>query len=212
MIYLYVKQHSVTKLKYFGKTTRDPYTYLGSGLKWQRHINKHGTNHVETLQVWEFADQAACTTFALEYSKNNNIVESNEWANLKDEDGLQGWGIGNKHNLGRKLTEETKSKISNSHKGQNYLKGHIQTAEHIVARTISRQANGEWHSSQTKAKIQQARGQSIIVHFTDGSVVKLPSRSELGRYLGITSTTGRNILIGKTPKEKYNITCIETTK
>ena len=31
--YLYIKQHSVTKLKYFGKTTKkDPVKYLGSGI------------------------------------------------------------------------------------------------------------------------------------------------------------------------------------
>lgn len=82
----------------------------------------------------------------------------------------------------------------------------------VTFRTTSRQINGEWHSSQTKAKIQQALGEAIRVHFVDGTVVELPSRSALGKYLGVTSTTGRNIIIGKTSKEKYNITRIETTK
>ena len=43
MIYLYVKQHSITKLKYFGMTEKQkcPIKYLGSGLLWNKHINKH---------------------------------------------------------------------------------------------------------------------------------------------------------------------------
>lgn len=48
-VYLYVKQHSITGLKYFGKTVRDPNTYFGSGTYWNRHIDKHGREHVETF-------------------------------------------------------------------------------------------------------------------------------------------------------------------
>ena len=52
-IYLYVKQHSITGLKYFGKTTKiDPFLYKGSGKYWQRHIKKYGKNFIETLEVW----------------------------------------------------------------------------------------------------------------------------------------------------------------
>ena len=40
--YLYVKQHSITGMKYFGKTTRNPIKYIGSGKYWKRHISKHG--------------------------------------------------------------------------------------------------------------------------------------------------------------------------
>jgi len=32
--YLYIKKHNETGLKYFGKTTQDPYTYQGSGTDW----------------------------------------------------------------------------------------------------------------------------------------------------------------------------------
>ena len=211
MIYLYVKQHLKTKLKYFGKTNRDPYKYLGSGLHWKRHINKHGLQHVETNQVWCFQNQEECTKFALEYSRINNIIESNEWANLKDEDGLAGWGVGNKHNVGRKLSDETKRKIANSHIGLNYLKGRKQSDEHIKAKTAARKANGDWLSDETKSKIQKARGTAITVYFKNGMTLKLPSISSLGKHLNVTSTTAKNIYSGATPKEKYNIIRIETT-
>jgi hypothetical protein len=42
--YLYLKQHNKTGLQYFGKTIRDPFTYAGSGVYWNAHLEKHGDN------------------------------------------------------------------------------------------------------------------------------------------------------------------------
>jgi len=41
VVHLYVKQHSITKLKYFGKTIQDPIKYSGSGVHWKKHLKKH---------------------------------------------------------------------------------------------------------------------------------------------------------------------------
>ena len=38
IIYLYLKQHNITGLKYFGKTEQNPYKYKGSGIYWLRHL------------------------------------------------------------------------------------------------------------------------------------------------------------------------------
>lgn len=38
IIHLYVKIHNVTGLKYFGKTTKDPFKYRGSGKYWLAHL------------------------------------------------------------------------------------------------------------------------------------------------------------------------------
>lgn len=86
-IYLYVKQHQITGLKYFGKTTRNPLTYKGSGKYWIRHCKKHGYS-IDTLEVWEFSCEEQCKEFAFKYSQKHNIVESSEWANLIPEDGV----------------------------------------------------------------------------------------------------------------------------
>lgn len=51
-----------------------------------RHCRKHGKPI--TLEVWTFEDQVECTKFALQFSKDNNIVESPEWANMIVEDGI----------------------------------------------------------------------------------------------------------------------------
>ena len=88
--YLYIKQHKITKLKYFGKTTKsDPVSYKGSGIHWKRHIMKHG-EHVETLWYKLFTNEKELIDYALNFSKENDIVNSKEWANLKEENGLDG--------------------------------------------------------------------------------------------------------------------------
>lgn len=50
IIYLYLKTHNTTGLKYLGKTVKDPSTYKGSGLHWTRHLAKHG-NDVNTEAI-----------------------------------------------------------------------------------------------------------------------------------------------------------------
>lgn len=81
-IYLYIKTHNKTGLKYFGKTEMDdPYLYLGSGKYWIRHLKKHGNDiHTEILNV--YTDKEECRKDAIKFSIENNIVDSEEWANL----------------------------------------------------------------------------------------------------------------------------------
>jgi len=89
--YLYIKQHEVTGLQYFGKTTRKNVEgYLGSGKHWKRHIRKHGTNYVKTTWYMLFTNSVDLTAFALKFSQDNDIVESKEWANLIEENGIDG--------------------------------------------------------------------------------------------------------------------------
>jgi hypothetical protein len=88
--FFYIKQHMVTGKLYCGKTTRDPFKYLGSGLYWRRHIRKHGEVHVATLYVELFTEKDLLTEFAIDFSTKMKIVESACWANLKLENGLDG--------------------------------------------------------------------------------------------------------------------------
>ena len=113
-IYLYIKQHSITGIKYFGKTIQDPYTYIGSGKRWLNHINTHGREHVITTAVWKFDCEDAAKKFAINFSIKNNIVEDFTWANLQIENGIDGAPIGHI------IASETKRKISEAKKGQRY--------------------------------------------------------------------------------------------
>ena len=109
--WLYIKQHNVTGLKYFGKTTKDPFLYKGSGKYWKDHIRKHG-NNITTVWTELFTDKQTLTEYALQFSNQHNIVESKEWANLINENGIDG------NVPGSKITEETRRKLSVSHQGQ----------------------------------------------------------------------------------------------
>jgi len=109
--WLYIKQHNITGLKYFGKTTKDPLLYKGSGKYWKDHIKKHG-NDISTVWTELFTDKQKLTEYALHFSKQHSIVESREWANLIDENGIDG------NVPGSKISEETRQKLSAAHKGQ----------------------------------------------------------------------------------------------
>lgn len=95
-IYLYLKTHNKTGLKYLGKTKKpDPHKYEGSGVVWQKHIKKHGYD-VKTEILFESDDPELFKKIALEYSHKLNVVESKEFANLTHE-----MGDGGSNNLGR---------------------------------------------------------------------------------------------------------------
>lgn len=110
-IYLYVKTHKKTGLKYLGKTSaRNPHTYPGSGFYWKKHLNAHGYDYdTEILKECQTNEEIA--EWGLYYSKLWDVVASNEWANLTEESGSGG-------NNGVIWTEEMRQKASKRNKGQ----------------------------------------------------------------------------------------------
>lgn len=194
IIHLYVKRHNITGLKYFGKTTRtDPYKYLGSGSYWRRHINKHGKD-IETISVWSFDIIEEATKFALQFSTDNNIVESELWANLIPEDaahgGLKGFkhtpesrtkmsesSKGNQHRVGKYHTAETKIKISNSRIGKHYTEDHKRnislskqiywTEEARIAHGLNQKGRGAGSSNPQYGKIWMTDGLNNVIIKSD---------------------------------------------
>lgn len=127
--YLYIKQHKTTGLKYFGKTTlSDPIKYHGSGTYWNRHLEKNGYL-IETIWIKLFTDKDELVNFALNFSEENKIVESSEWANLKPENGLQGGGV--KGIQLKPRTQEHKDNISKSVLETLALKGVVRKEKPI---------------------------------------------------------------------------------
>jgi len=131
--YLYIKQHSITGKLYFGKmaTTRykTPESYYGSGIRWQRHIKKYGKIHVVTLWYCLFQDQEECTSFALNFSEQQNIVKSEDWLNLITENGLTGTPPGTKFGTQSKESNEKRRKALTGIKHINRCSS-ILTQEH----------------------------------------------------------------------------------
>lgn len=111
IIYLYLKTHNVTGLKYLGKTTQDPFKYNGSGKYWKLHLKEHGIN-LTTKILYQTNDNEEFKKVATYYSHKYNIVESNKFANLIIEEGQGGDTWSGKHH-----SEESKLKISKSKRG-----------------------------------------------------------------------------------------------
>jgi hypothetical protein len=92
---LLVLTHNVTGLKYFCKTTRikNLHWYKGSGIYWKRHMRVHGRD-VSAGVVGIYNDKDRCMAAALAFSEKYDIVNSDEWANLAVENGINGAGAG----------------------------------------------------------------------------------------------------------------------
>ena len=142
--YLYLKKHNQTGLMYFGKTVRNPESYAGSGVYWNRHLEKHG-NDISTVWTKPFTDKKELVKYALDYSKKHNIVESSNYANLKDEDGLMDGDTG--------LTEQGRMKIKASSKARRHSE---ETKQRIREARATQKAPmlGRKHSAETIARIR----------------------------------------------------------
>lgn len=86
MIYLYIKTHNITGLKYLGKTERNPETYQGSGKYWCRHIKKHSYD-VTTEVIYQSENKEDIKSAGIYYSLFYDVVKSKQWANLIEEKG-----------------------------------------------------------------------------------------------------------------------------
>ena len=150
--WLYIKQHNDTGLKYFGKTIKkDPVKYLGSGIHWTRHLEKHGKN-ISTIWTKLFTDKDSLIDFALKFSEENKIVESSEWANLKVEDGLMGGDTGITAH-GRQLLREKSA--SRKHSPETIAKIRAKRALQVML-------TGRTLSGESKEKIRQKRALQIM--------------------------------------------------
>ena len=159
MITLYIKTHRITGLKYFGKTTcDDPYRYTGGGKVWRRHLMKHGFDY-DTEIYLQSEDQDYVTQEALRFSRAYDIVNSPLWANLQEENGIDGYPLGisfsekhreniGKSNKGKVRSQEARSKMSKAKKGKipsqehrdkisGRLKGRTFSQKHLERLSVS---------------------------------------------------------------------------
>ena len=115
--YLYKKTHNQTGLKYLGKTESDPYTYKGSGIRWNNHLSVHG-NDVSTEVLRECESNDEIRYWGEYYSTLWNVVESDEWANLKAETG-DGGSYPHREET-KKLLSEIKRGLPAHNKGKSW--------------------------------------------------------------------------------------------
>lgn len=159
--YLYIKQHNKTGLKYFGKTTKkDPLKYKGSGLHWKRHLKIHG-NDVKTLWVQLFENEQELIEYAKKFSEENDIVNSDKWANLKNENGLDG---GRESGfIGHKPSEEIRKKYSERMKKNNPMFDENVKQKHLLSmkssETIKKKSQSKKGNTNVRGKVWYNNGQ-----------------------------------------------------
>jgi hypothetical protein len=159
-IYLYVKTHNKTGLKYLGKTTQDPYTYLGSGVDWKQHLKENGEYH--TTQIIRICNSnKELNEWGRYYSILWNVVESKEWANRIPETG-GGW-----------CDEQARKKISKALTG---LKRPPPTPEH--RKKLSQSSKGK--SKPRSKEHQRVLTESIKSNWAN-NLERKKQVSELGK-------------------------------
>ena len=144
-IYLYVKTHNKTGLKYLGKTTMaDPHTYRGSGVDWKTHLQEHGEDYTTEI-IRECKTNQELNYWGRYYSELWNVVESTDWANRIPETGGGVCGPEVATKISQQLrgkkkplrTDIHKENLSKSAKG----KTKIRSQEHQNALTESIKSN-----------------------------------------------------------------------
>lgn len=181
-IYLYLKTHNKTGLKYLGKTEKsDPYKYQGSGHYWQRHIQTHGYD-VTTEILFETEDKEEFKKIAFEYSRKLNVVESPEFANLVHE-----VGDGGANNLNRELTIEWKSNIGSSvsetKTSKDWIENVLPTTIENYKKTVSDQT---WKETVGKEK---AKKQSKSISKTKSSKEWKEADNKTCEYCGLVTSS-----------------------
>lgn len=93
---LMIKTHNKTGLKYLCYTRKKDYiSYTGSGIDWLLHLSEHGSDF-KTELILETDNFEEFKKIAIEKSLEYDIVNSNNWANRKIEEGDGGNTVSNK--------------------------------------------------------------------------------------------------------------------
>jgi hypothetical protein len=213
IIYLYVKTHNVTGLKYLGKTSAsNPHTYRGSGTYWNAHLRIHGYNY-STEILRECSSKLEVQRFGIYYSELWNIVAATDangkkiWANLKPESGDGGCqpleSIEKMKNTKKLNGTENRnpmisSKMVASKKKNGTLNGN--TLQSIAKGIATKKANGtDKMSSKTKLKLSSVKTGCIGRKFS--------AEDKAAHSIRLTGHKKHNVLVSRLEDRKVMTLC-----
>ena len=146
-----IKEHNTTGLRYLCVTSKDDHnSYKGSGKYWTTHIKKHGYD-VTTTVIFESPQQHIFDAKSFEISKEYDVVNSQQWANLCHETGFK------KSVLGLRHTEESKVKMSRSSKRLSGWK-HTEESKILMAKAAKSQTHLPMTEAARKKLSQSNKG------------------------------------------------------
>ena len=159
MLYLLVKEHNLTGLKYLCKKTAHSFDecekYKGSGVYWKKHLTKYG-NDVSTTCLFITEDKEEFKKVAKKYSLEYEVTQSKEWANLCDEEGQGGNTI-----IDKKIhSQKTSFGIKNSKnypKLLEHLKEQTKISQPLAAKAAKEKLTGISKSEEHKYNMRGER-------------------------------------------------------
>jgi hypothetical protein len=162
LTYIYVKQ-APSGLLYLGKTVKNikinPHCYLGSGKYWLEHLKSRGY-HAKDIKTWilhETTDLEDLKLMGLYYSNLFDVVNSNDWANLKLEEGDGGMTrCGENHPMKNK---ELALKVANVRREKGWIvtEETKQRQREAKLKNPSKYWEGKERSQETKDKIKETK-------------------------------------------------------
>jgi hypothetical protein len=198
---LLVMQHNATGLKYFCKSSRldELKYYKGSGKYWKRHRAKHG-NDITVGVLGVYYDKQRCVEVAEKFSKEHNIANSKEWANLIQENGLDGAGLGEaNHRYGKpspcigQKRPNTSAKVSGSLNGMwgktSPMKGKKNIGASLALKGRKRPEGGG-KKPHPVVKIEDNGTETIYKSVTDAAKENNVNRSSVHRCCTGKAKTG----------------------
>jgi len=193
-ITLYIATHNITGLKYFGKTTRYftqedlQKSYHGSGTEWLLHLKEFGDD--VTMEIHGIYNLEDVENKALVFSLINEITESELWANMKSENGLDGG-----------TTEEaTKKMLKTRKENGSYITG----AKQMVETKRIKDINGE--DIYTKTARKSAETMKIKGIYKDNA--KKISKTRKDKKLSIGMKNPKAKIIGiYNERDELKFTC-----
>jgi hypothetical protein len=150
---LYIKE--LAGIKYFGKSVKENISsYRGSGKIWKDRIKKYGPANVKTIWISEwFNEPEHLVDFALLFSEIYDIVNSNEWANHKPENGLDGGFTSNAFNAPDAIIKRSRTQLGVSCP-QRGRKGKPSKLKGVPKSEDTKQKMRKPKSPEHKAKLQ----------------------------------------------------------
>ena len=159
MLYLLVKEHNLTGLKYLCKKSARSFDeckkYKGSGVYWKKHLAKYG-NDVNTICLFVTENIDEFCKVSKKYSLEFNVTKSKEWANLCDEQGQGGNTVTNVKENGKK-TKKALHRPEVREKHLRHLYKHVKNIQPLAAKAAKEKLTGVLKSEKHKENMRGKR-------------------------------------------------------
>lgn len=194
---LMIKTHNKTGLKYlcYTQSTGIYYdNYKGSGKRWKEHLKKHGDDII-TVLLFESDSYDEFKLYAIEKSIEFDIVQSDQWANLKPEDGTGGDTVSNKKWITDGASDVYINKDNALPEGWRYGRSNCVFKDSIKQREFASRVDIEFRGSKIKeawdSGKMDVRDHSKCGSSGDSNPAKRPEVREKMRLAALNDSANR---------------------